>query len=94
MWLPRAASPPCGAAARRRGLLAAAAAAAAVRAPTRAPRQHATPDGAPTRRGACASLQVAHFHATKQEDIDNFVNLVSSDRIQNALGAYIASLKK
>lgn len=37
---------------------------------------------------------VAHFHATKQEDVDNFVSLVSSDRIQNALGAYIASLKK
>jgi len=39
-------------------------------------------------------LQVAHFHATKQQDVDNFVNLVSSDRIQSALGAYIASLKK
>ena len=42
----------------------------------------------------CSRFQVAHFHATKQEDVDNFVNLVGSDRIQGALGAYIDSLKK
>ena len=38
--------------------------------------------------------KLLHLQVNRQEDIDSFVSFVTTDRVQEALGIYLDSLKK